>query len=424
MVGQRTREPDRADPQASRRRSRTSGRWSGSSGSVASTMNALRTDLDAHVADDQQQRAVAERLGDGRGAEHAGEHRRRPARPAPARAPGRTSSSPTSCRSTPTTPRAAGTASRPRPQSSGARTSSAESCVTTSTNTRSKNSSVQLARHSSSSVEGRRRTSRSARTSVMGQVVGRFAVLVRSQTEPLSAGPAPAQVSVLPLPAQLKAIYVDKRPPIPGRQDHEGSRLQRAARRGGHGRRRCADRAPVRRDRPDHRDEHLRLRLAHVRGADQLRAGPHVRAREPRAGGRGRRGRRAPAGRRLGLPTFQHRLRQVRELQPRADELLHRGPADEEHGGCRVRLRGHGPVPGRPGRVPACPVGRLQRVAPPRGRRGEAGRLRHGRRHLPDRLARDGDGWRPAGRDRGDLRRRPGRADGRLLRDRSRAPAR
>ena len=67
-------------------------------------------------------------------------------------------------------------------------------------------------------------------------------------------------------------------------------------------------------------------------------------------------------------------------------------PADGEHGGRRVRLRRHGAVPGRAGRVPARAVGRLQLPAPARGRRGEADRLRHARRHLPDRLPRDGDG--------------------------------
>src|SRR5690242_17514632 len=73
---------------------------------------------------------------------------------------------------------------------------------------------------------------------------------------------------------------------------------------------------------------------------------------------------RLPVGDWVCLP-FQHRLRQVREPQPRTDQLLHRGAADGEHGGRRVRLRRYGAVPGRPGRVPARPVGRLQRAAPP-----------------------------------------------------------
>ena len=124
------------------------------------------------------------------------------------------------------------------------------------------------------------------------------------------------------------------------------------------------------------------------------------------------------AGRRLGLPALQHRVRQLRELRARADRTsASTAQPDGEHGRRRVRLRGHGPVPGRPGRVPARPVGRLQRLRLPRGRRGEAGRLRDARRHLPHRLARHRARGLQSGRVRGDLRRRPGRADGRLLRD-------
>ena len=60
----------------------------------------------------------------------------------------------------------------------------------------------------------------------------------------------------------------------------------------------------------------------------------------------------------------------------------------------------------------------------PRGRRGEADRLRDARRHLPHRLPRHRDGRRPARRNGGHLRRRPGRADGRATPRPSRAPAR
>ena len=89
-------------------------------------------------------------------------------------------------------------------------------------------------------------------------------------------------------------------------------------------------------------------------------------------------------------------------------------PADRRR--C-LRVRGYGPVERRAGGIPAGAVGRLQLPAAARGRHGQAERLRHGRRHLPDRVSRDRDGERRTGRLRGDLRRRSGRADGGLLGD-------
>ena len=57
--------------------------------------------------------------------------------------------------------------------------------------------------------------------------------------------------------------------------------------------------------------------------------------------------------------------------------------------GRRLRVRRDGTVQRRAGRVSARAVRRLQRVAAPRGQRGEGERLRHAGRHLPDRVARD-----------------------------------
>ena len=80
-----------------------------------------------------------------------------------------------------------------------------------------------------------------------------------------------------------------------------------------------------------------------------------------------------------------------------------------------LRVRGHGPVPGRTGRIPARAVRGLQLPAPGRGLRGERTRLRHGRGHLPHRLARHRAGRRLSGRLRRHLRCRTRRAHGRLL---------
>jgi Alcohol dehydrogenase GroES-like domain/Alcohol dehydrogenase GroES-associated len=83
--------------------------------------------------------------------------------------------------------------------------------------------------------------------------------------------------------------------------------------------------------------------------------------------------------------------------------------------GRRLRLCGHGPLQGRPGRVPARPLRGLQLPEAAPGRRARD-RFHPGRRHLPDRLPRLRLGPGVAGRDRGRVWRRAGRPDGRLLR--------
>ena len=171
---------------------------------------------------------------------------------------------------------------------------------------------------------------------------------------------------------------------------------------------------PDRRPGPHHVHEHLRLGPAHVRGAHRLRGGPDLRSREPRRGRGGRRRRRQGRGRGHGLRAVQRQLRALRELRARPDQLL---PARQRAGDgrCRLRVRRHGSLARRAGRVPARPVGRLPVPAPARGRPRQAGRLRHALGHLPHRLARGGDVRAEAGGEHRHLRRRPRRADGRAL---------
>ena len=108
--------------------------------------------------------------------------------------------------------------------------------------------------------------------------------------------------------------------------------------------------------------------------------------RERRGSHRGRGCGRQDQSRRHDLGSVQRRLRALPQLRGRADQLL---PARQRARDRRrrLRVRRHGPMAGRPGRVAPRAVGRLQLPAATRGRHREAGRLRDALGYLPHRLA-------------------------------------
>ncbi len=181
---------------------------------------------------------------------------------------------------------------------------------------------------------------------------------------------------------------------------------------------------PPRSDPPDRLHEHLWLRPAHG-------PRPHNRARgaDPRARDHGRGGREGPRRRvsRRGRPrvrAVQHRLRALSQLQAAGHRHLpHREPRAARSG---VRLRRHGRLGRRAGRVRDGPVRGLQLPQVPRqgAGDGEDPRPDDAVGHLPDRLPRLRHGRREAGEH--GLRRRcgTGRPRGRPLRPAARGGGR
>ena len=114
----------------------------------------------------------------------------------------------------------------------------------------------------------------------------------------------------------------------------------------------------TRRDPQDGRQQHLRQRPAHGARAYHRAGGTGARARDHRRGDRRRAGRRVHQGRRHLLGAVQHLLRPVPQLQGTQDRGLPQrqpGPA-----GLGVRLRRHGRLGRRSGRVRAGPVRGLE----------------------------------------------------------------
>ena len=121
-------------------------------------------------------------------------------------------------------------------------------------------------------------------------------------------------------------------------------------------------------------------------------------------------GRRVHQGGRPLLGAVQHRLRPLPQLQGGQDRHLpERQPGPARRG---LRLRRHGRLGRRPGRVRDGPVRRLEPAAVPGPGPGdgEDHRPDHAVRHLPDRLPRRGHRRRQARLDRLHRRRRTGRA--------------
>ena len=179
---------------------------------------------------------------------------------------------------------------------------------------------------------------------------------------------------------------------------NESSSLQRTARRQRRGRTGCQNRASRRRAGADHYTNICGSDLHMYEGRTDFETGTHLRAREPRArwSRSARRSSKVKVGDRV-VPAVQHRLRLLRELRTGPDQLLPDRAARAEARRRRLRVRRHGPVPGRPGRVPARAVRRTSTACACREDAEEKqNRLRDGRRHLPHRLARHRDGRRAA----------------------------
>ncbi len=131
-------------------------------------------------------------------------------------------------------------------------------------------------------------------------------------------------------------------------------------------------------------DQHM------VRGRTTAPAGTRARPRDHRRGRRDRSRRRVHQGRRHRLGALQHLVRPLPQLQGGQDRHLpEREPRPARQ---RVRLRRHGRMGRRPGRVRARAVRGLEPAALPRPRPGarEDPRPRDAVRHLPDRLPRRG----------------------------------
>ena len=135
-------------------------------------------------------------------------------------------------------------------------------------------------------------------------------------------------------------------------------------------------------------DQHLRLRPAHGPRPHDRAGGPGPRPRDHRRGDRGRAGRRVHQGRRPRLGAVQHRLRALPQLQGGPHRRLReRQPGPSRLG---VRLRRHGRLGRRPGRVRARALRGLEPPEVPRQGPGdgEDPRPDDAVGHLPDRLPR------------------------------------
>ncbi len=129
-------------------------------------------------------------------------------------------------------------------------------------------------------------------------------------------------------------------------------------------------------------DQHM------VRGRTTAPVGPDPRPRDHRRGGRGRRRRAVRQGGRHLLGAVQHRLRPLPDVQRGQDRYLpQREPGPRRSG---LRLRRHGWLARRAGRVRDGAVRRLQPAEVPRPGpgAGEDPRPDDAVRHLPDRVPR------------------------------------
>ena len=173
---------------------------------------------------------------------------------------------------------------------------------------------------------------------------------------------------------------------------------------------------PARGDPADRVDEHLRLGPAHGPRADHRPGGADPRPRDHRRGDRDRAGRGVHQGRRPVLGAVQHRLRAL----PPVQGGKHRRLPEHEPGSSRVgvRLRRHGRLGRRPGRVRDGSLRGLEpaQVPRPRAGDGEDPRPDDAVGHLPDRLPRRLHRRRRPGLDGLHRGRRPGRPRGRVLR--------
>ena len=154
-------------------------------------------------------------------------------------------------------------------------------------------------------------------------------------------------------------------------------------------------------------DQHM------VRGRTTAPEGVDPRARDHRRGGREGPRRRVPRRGRPRVRAVQHRLRALSQLQAAGHRHLpHREPRAARRG---VRLRRHGRLGRRPGRVRDGPVRGLQLPQVPRqgAGDGEDPRPDDAVGHLPDRLPRLRDRGRAAREHRLRRRRGPGRPRGR-----------
>ena len=173
--------------------------------------------------------------------------------------------------------------------------------------------------------------------------------------------------------------------------------------------------AAARGDPQDRLDQHLRLRPAHGPRPHDRARGPDPRPRDHRRGDRGRPGRRVHQGGRPLLGAVQHRLRPLPQLQGGPHRRLRE--RQPRPAGLGVRLRRHGRLGRRPGRVRARALRRLEPPEVPRQGPGdgEDPRPDDAVGHLPDRLPRRVHGGREVGLDGVRRGRRPGRPRGRLL---------
>ena len=129
---------------------------------------------------------------------------------------------------------------------------------------------------------------------------------------------------------------------------HRLSRIRAQGRAGGQPRQR-GPQGPARRDPQGRRDQHLRQRPAHGPRPHHRAPRARPRPRDHRRGRRDRPGRGVHQGRRPRLRAVQHRLRSLPQLQGGQDRHLpERQPGPP---GLGVRLRGHGRLGRRPGRV-------------------------------------------------------------------------
>ena len=150
-----------------------------------------------------------------------------------------------------------------------------------------------------------------------------------------------------------------------GRFLHARTRLPRPEERIGRPGAGRDDRAPDRRAGPDHDDQHLRQRPAHVRGSH--RRGSRARSSGTRTWARSSRSATASTGSRSGdrvvLP-FNIGCGFCKNCEVGPDRILpDRQPRQRRRG---LRLRRHGPVQRRPGRAAAGALRRLERPGPAR----------------------------------------------------------
>ena len=169
-------------------------------------------------------------------------------------------------------------------------------------------------------------------------------------------------------------------------QDIAVPRVRAPGRAWGQPRQRRAQAAP-RSDPQGRLDEHLRLRPAHGPRAHDRARGPDPGARDHRRGDRRRPGGRVHQGGRPLLRAVQHRVRALPQVQGGPHRRVpERQPRPAR---LRVRLRRHGRLGRRAGRVRARPLRRLEPPEVPRQGPGdgEDPRPDDAVGHLPDRAS-------------------------------------